>query len=87
MNTDPTQCEWFELGESIIRRFYCIANITGTIDEDGTVNDEKFQDLYSGTVLEGQMESIREEYEKCATDAQTFNEEMVSGLMTGLKDK
>ena len=88
-NTDPTQCKWFELGESIIRRFYCIANITGTIDEDGTVNNEKFQNTYSGTVFKGHLESTRDEYEKCTTAAQTFytnSEEMVSAWMTGRKD-
>ena len=90
MNTDPTQCEQFELRESIIRRFYCIANITGTVDEDGTLNNEKFQDLYrSFKGFEGQLESTRDEYEKCATDAQTFytdTEEMVSAWMTGKKN-
>ena len=43
---NQNQCEMFEWGSSIISRFNCIANITSTIGEDGTVNEEKFYDLY-----------------------------------------
>ena len=79
--TYRNQCELFEWGESIVSRYNCIANITSTINQDGTVNEDKFHDLYSDTVLEGQMVSIKEEYENCATDAHSFysdNQEMIT---------
>ena len=53
------------------------------------MNNEKFQNTYSGTVFEGHLESTRDEYEKCTTAAQIFytnSEEMVSAWMTGRKD-
>ena len=80
------RCEYFEWAKSMVKRDHCIDDITSTIAEDGTVNDNNFRDLYIGTVLEDQMNTIRKEYEKCASDAQTFyndNKEMVAGWMTG----
>ena len=90
MKTNPTRCEYFEWAISMVKRDHCIDEITSTIAEDGTVNDKKFQDLYFGTVLQGQMDTIRKEYEKCASDAQTLysdNKEMVAAWMTGWEDE
>ena len=87
--TYQNQCKLFEWGNSIIRRYNCIANITSTIAEDGTVNDTKFHDLYSGTVLEDQMESIKKENKDCAADADTFfsnNEDMIIDSWQNDKD-
>ena len=84
------RCEYFEWAKSMVKRDHCIDDITSTIAEDGTVNDNNFRDLYIGTVLEGQMNTIRKEYEKCASDAQTLysdNKEMVAAWMTGWEDE
>ena len=53
-------------------RELCVADISGTINQDSTVNSTKFNELYTGTALEDQMNSMLNRYNNCVEEAQTF---------------
>ena len=60
------------LKTSVRERSLCENDIFGTINQDSTVNTTKFNELYTGTGLEGQMVSMLKRYNNCVKKAQTF---------------
>merc|ERR1711935_914951 len=68
---DP-QCKKFMLKTSVRGRSLCENEIFGTINQDSTVNSTMFDELYTGTGLEDQMNSMLKRYNNCVKKAQTF---------------
>ena len=60
------------LKTSVCERSLCVADILGIINQDSTVNSTMFDELYTGTPLEDQMDSMLKRYKKCVKKAETF---------------
>ena len=70
METD--QCKRSRQVRTSITLDLCTADISGTIDANTNINNDKLDDLYSDSVLAGQMESIRIQYNNCLRETEAF---------------